>query len=303
MSLSAQLLEAFVALEESRHFTQAAERCNLTQSAFSQMIRRLETAVGTRLFDRHTRSVRLTPEGAMFAPRARRILQEIHTALSEMRDHAEGRRGKLSLAIIPSLAASWLPAVLDEYARAFPGIAIEAYDTWPERGFQLLKEGRVDLVIGPEPGNVGECDVRSLFREPFLLACSVRHPIAARRVLQLRDFRGVEMMYPIHIDNTRVICGKAAHKLRPFLRTAGVKDTGVSVEHLATIIGLISAGMGVCLVPLMSRSQVTSPAVVLVPIARSVMQREIYLSQRTKESLSLAAGSFVSVVDRHIPKL
>ncbi|MEY4099727.1 MAG: hypothetical protein RL300_898 [Pseudomonadota bacterium] len=302
MNISAPLLKAFVALEECRHFTQAAERCNLTQSAFSQMIRRLEEALGMRLFDRHTRSVRLTPEGAVFSPWARRILQEITSAQAEMHDYAQGRKGRLSLAVIPSLAASWLPLILDEYARLYPGISIEVFDTYPQRGLQLLAEGRIELVIGTEPGNPGECDVRLLFREPFLVACSAPHPISKKRVLQLKDLAGLVMTYPIHIDNTRVLCGSVVEKLRPFLRSAGVTESGVEVEHLATITALIGAGMGVCVVPLMSRAQVTSPGVVLVPIASDVLQREVYLSQRGKQSLSLAATSFVQLMDQHIPK-
>jgi DNA-binding transcriptional LysR family regulator len=302
MTISLPLLEAFIALEESRHFTQAAERCHLTQSAFSQAIRRLESAVGARLFDRDTRSVRLTPEGAVFAVRARRIRQEIHLALTEMQDYARGKQGRLALAIIPSLAASWLPPILDEYARTYPGIVIEVFDTHPDRGMELLREERVDMVVGPEPGPDGECTVRMLFREPFLLVCPARHPLATRAVIQLRNLAGLGMIYPIHSDNTRVSARKAVHRLRSLLSALGMSDTGIQVEHMSTITALVAAGLGVSLIPFMSRDSVKTPEVALVRIARNAMQRELYLSLRSKQSLSIAAASFVALMDRHMPQ-
>jgi len=149
MSLSPRLLEAFVALEECLHFGQAAKRCNVTQSAFSQMIARLEAQVGTRLFDRDTRSVRLTAEGEVFSRRARSIVRDIDSALLEMRDYAGRKLGKLSLAVVPSLATAWVPSILREYAQRHPGISLELFDTYSERCLQLLREGRVELAITP----------------------------------------------------------------------------------------------------------------------------------------------------------
>src|SRR5712692_1891218 len=66
INISTRLLRAFLALNECRHFTHAAERCHVSQSAFSVMIQKLETAVGARLFERDTRNVTLTPEGELF---------------------------------------------------------------------------------------------------------------------------------------------------------------------------------------------------------------------------------------------
>ena len=299
MTISTLLLEAFVALEESLNFTQAADRCHVTQSAFSQMIRRLETDTGVRLFDRDTRSVRLTSAGQLFSTRAHRILLEINSALSEMRDYADLKMGRLALAIIPSLATGWLPKILAEYTTRYPRVSIDVFDSNPKRGLQLLHESRVEMEIASEPGESAEFSVRQLFREPIFLACASQHPIAEKRLLQLRDLADLPMMDPMYMGTTNIVTGKSRKKVWEFIRAARMADAGIVVEHFATLQTLVGAGLGVTLVPQM-HAPLVPPGVVLVPIDKKVLLREVYLTQRLQPSLSAAASAFVGIMDRHI---
>ena len=99
-----------MALADEKHFTRAAQRCHLTQPAFSALIRQLEDSAGLRLFDRDTRNVELTAEGRVLEASARRLLADMELAMDDLRDHAARRRGRVTLAALPSLAAGWLPA-------------------------------------------------------------------------------------------------------------------------------------------------------------------------------------------------
>ena len=98
MNLSGRLIDAFLALEETRRFAVAAQRCNVSASAFSQMISRLEAQVGARLFDRDTRNVALTPEGEVFSQGAHRIAAEMNASLVELRDRAARTVGRVTMA-------------------------------------------------------------------------------------------------------------------------------------------------------------------------------------------------------------
>ena len=109
MNISGRLIDAFLALEETRRFAIAAERCHVSPSAFSQMITRLEEKVGARLFDRDTRNVSLTAEGEIFSKGAHRIANEITNSIAELRDRASCAVGRVAIAAPPSLSASWLP--------------------------------------------------------------------------------------------------------------------------------------------------------------------------------------------------
>ena len=86
-NISTKLLHAFLALNECRHFTRAAERCHLSQSAFSVLIQKLEAAVGVQLVERDTRNVTLTAEGEMFVEVARSLVTDIESAFSNMADY------------------------------------------------------------------------------------------------------------------------------------------------------------------------------------------------------------------------
>jgi DNA-binding transcriptional LysR family regulator len=112
MNISSRQLDAFIALAQLGSFTLAAQRCHLSQPAFSALIKGLEEGVGVRLFDRSTRHVALTQEGAQFLDAAQRIRTDLGDAVQGLREAAALQRGRVSIALLPSLAAAWLPPVL-----------------------------------------------------------------------------------------------------------------------------------------------------------------------------------------------
>eukprot|EP01035_Chromulina_nebulosa_P055006 gene55006-75370_t len=140
--LSTRQLRAFLALAEHRNFTRAAQTSHLSQPAFSALIRTLEDAVGTRLFDRDTRSVQLTPEGLLFEGSARRLLDDMGNAMVDLADHVERRKGRVRVAALPSLAAGWLPAVFAEFMQAWPGIRVDLDDALSDACIALVRAGQ-----------------------------------------------------------------------------------------------------------------------------------------------------------------
>src|SRR5437868_5738259 len=147
MNLSVKHLRAFVALVTHRNFTRAAQACHLSQSAFSALIQTLEEQAGTRLFERTTRHVELSVEGRRFEEVAVRLLADFETAFAELRDHAERRKGRVSIAALPSIAAGDLPPLLAGFRERYPGIAIELFDVLADGCIELVRRGRVDLAL------------------------------------------------------------------------------------------------------------------------------------------------------------
>ena len=121
MSITLRQLRAFVAVAEAGQFTLAADRLCVTQSALSMLVKELERVLGVRLFDRHTRSVRLTSSGEAFLERGRRVLQELDEALQATRDLTTFSLGHVSLACATVLAA--LPRLAATSRRAAPPTA------------------------------------------------------------------------------------------------------------------------------------------------------------------------------------
>ena len=109
INVSTRVLRALIALDELRHFSLAAERCNVTQSAFSQMIAKLEAEVGLRLVVRDRRRVSLTGDGERLVAAARRIVAELDEIGADLRDRASMGKGRVAVATSPPFAAHWLP--------------------------------------------------------------------------------------------------------------------------------------------------------------------------------------------------
>ena len=161
MNLSTRELHAFVALAEQRSFTRAAGSCHLSQPAFSALIRALEESLGSRLFDRTTRSIELTAAGLAFIEPARRLLRDAEEAVADVRDHAARKRGRVSVAVLPSLAAGWLPPLLADYHARYPGIELDVADVLSDACIERARSGAANFALASTRTASPSCAPRS----------------------------------------------------------------------------------------------------------------------------------------------
>lgn len=143
-----------------------------------------------KLFDRDTRRVSLTPEGRLLVPVARTLANGIELMFDELRDHAEQRIGKVSIAALPSLSADWLPKILADFRRLHPGIKLQLHDTVAEPNLELVRKGSVDFAINAVPFGSEEFDTEFLFNERYYFICRSDHPLALRKSIALKDLQG-----------------------------------------------------------------------------------------------------------------
>ncbi len=282
MNLSVRLIEAFIALEETRRFATAAERCHVSPSAFSQMINRLEEQVEVRLFDRDTRNVTLTPEGEVFARRAHRIAAEIHASLAELKGLAERSTGRLSIASPPSLCSSWLPQILAQFRSDHPGIALQLHDVVSDRCLSMIAQGEVDFGLNARRGNEQEFETHLLFNERLFLICPDTDPLSRTGKIRLRDLRGRDFIHTIRT-------GSVWQQLQPLLDAVAIRDSGFEVTELATMTGLVCAGFGVSIVGQYALPLCNRTGLAAVPIIDRSAVRPIFMVKRRHRSLSVAA--------------
>jgi DNA-binding transcriptional LysR family regulator len=292
-NISTRLLYAFVALEEARHFTRAAQRCHASQPAFSAMIRKLEEAVGTRLFERDTRNVTLTPEGELFSEVARSLIADIESAFDDMLEYAARKRGRVAIAALPSLAARALPAVIAQYRRLYPGVAVTLHDALSDQCLSLLRQRKVDLVLTAPGANFTEFESRVLASDPFYLVCRTDHPLADRRSIATGDLAGQEIVHLAKSSSVR-------QYVDILLRDVQTVHSGFEVEHLATVAGLVEQGLGVSLVPELTLFQFRQLDLVAVPLVSQDQVRPILLVKRRDETLSIAAQGMLELIERQI---
>jgi DNA-binding transcriptional LysR family regulator len=135
-------LDVFVRVSESRSFTAAGQQLGISASAVSKTIARLEERLSVRLFHRSTRTVNLTPEGALFLERCRRILSEVKDAEAELLQTRGAPQGKLRISL-PSLGTLFMPK-LGDFKRRYPEIELDI--DYSDRLVDVIEEG-FDAVI------------------------------------------------------------------------------------------------------------------------------------------------------------
>jgi DNA-binding transcriptional LysR family regulator len=290
INLSARDFDAFIALADCRHFTRAAERCHLSQSAFSQLIRRIEQAAGARLFERSTRHVTLTPEGEVFAEQARRIAAEIRTAVSDLREHAAVRKGRIGITALPSLAAEWLPALLTDYRKRYPGVTVELFDVLADRCLEFVRTGRADFALTAVGADLKEFDAKPILTDRYYLVCRRDHRLAARKSVRPRDLAGERFVFLARGTSVR-------QHLEPLLRGLPHTSSGLEVEQLATLAGLVEAGDGISVVPELTLFHFHRPSLVTIPVAAKDLARPIYVVRSKGRALSAAAAAMLALIE------
>ena len=289
--LSSRQLRAFLTLAEQRNFTRAANLSHLSQPAFSALIRTLEDALGTRLFDRDTRSVQLTPEGRLFETAAQRLLDDMNGAVADLADHVERCKGRVRIAALPSLAAGWLPAVLAEFMAAWPGIRVDLDDALSDACIARVRSGAADFALASSgDGTAADGDLlsRKLCSDRFHLVCRADHPLATEPKLSARKLAPWPFIQMARHSSVRQSLDAALHPLR--------MNAVFEVEHLATVMGLVEAGLGISVVPALTLFHFRRDTLVTRPLPVAGLTRTIDIVQRREGSLSVAAQTLHDLV-------
>jgi LysR family hydrogen peroxide-inducible transcriptional activator len=232
------------ALAHHGHFGRAAEACAVSQPALSMQVRDLEAALGTPIFERGPRQVRLTGFGESFVQRAREVLR----AADELAEMARASRGTLSgplrIGVIPTVAPYLLPRIVGELTRQYPGLDLRLRETLTPRLIEELSDGRLDTAIVALPVSEPAFAEAPLFTEDFVL---VRPPEDADRPIpspeRLREMR-LLLLEEGHCfrDQALDFCDMRATTPREML----------DGSTLATLVQMVGAGMGVTLIPEMA---------------------------------------------------
>lgn len=288
MNLSIRHMKAFSALVNTRNFTRAAEQCSLTQSAFSAQISNLEAGLGVRLFSRNTRNVELTAEGEVFRNIVSNLLPETERALSEMRNQASCRKGRVAIAALPTIFSSILPNVIARFLESFPGIEIVIEDVANAACVELVRSRRVDFALCASASPGQDLLIEKLASDTFYFVCKADHPLASRRRLSAADVQ----RYPI-------IVFEQASSIRQHLDASIYPNQWIvafQVNSLSTAAGLISAGLGATVAPTLALRQFNIPGLRAIPLSLHRNERDICLLLRKDGTESVAAQEFIQLL-------
>jgi len=293
MNLSFRDLEACLAVADLQNFSRAAQRCHLSQSAFSTRIAAIEGELGARLFDRTTRAVELTKEGALFIASARRLVGDFSELVEDFQQHTSRRKGRVAIAALPSIASAWLPAVLADFQARHPGIALTLHDVVSDACIARVRDGSVDFAVASQPAAGEEMEAKLLSEDNFCLVCRRDHPLAAKSGLKPRHLAGHPFISLTRDSSVRQNLERALHPVK--------LQNVMELEHLATVAGMVQAGLGITVVPELTLFQFTRPGLVVRPLKIPGLSRSIYVVRRRGKTLSAAASAMYDhmLAERH----
>lgn len=293
MNITVRQLRAFLVLAQIRNFTRAAKTIHLSQPAFSAMIQGLEDAVGARLFHRDTRNVELTTEGFVFEGAARRAIGEIEGAIGGVRDLIERRRGKVSISLLPSLAAGWLPPLLADYCEKYPGVEVQVADMLSERSIDLVRSGRADFAIVASTTDDPSLSFTLLCTDRFELVCRHDHRLAKAIRVGVKDLAGERLIYQVRhgIVGRYLTDAVPRQDLQRFME----------VEQLATVIGMVRAGIGIAAIPQFNLYDFHHGDLVRRKLTFRGLERRIYIVRPIGHELSFAAQALLDLLEQRRP--
>jgi LysR family transcriptional regulator for metE and metH len=277
--------------------TAAARRLAVTQPALSHRLRELEAQLGSRLFRRHGSRMVVTPEGERVARSARAVAAELARLRHDLGQIQSGFQGVLRIAIECYTCYDWLPAALERFAGAFPGVEVEILPEATRDPVKALVEGALDVAIVYTPPQRDDVVVKPLFRDELVAVVPPSHRFAARRHVTARDFRGETFVCHFPDLERNVFA-------REVLRPAGVTPARVQAVQLTTaVLAMVAAGRGVTVIPrwVLGRER-KARSFRAVRVTPRGLFRTWYAATRVESAASPAVAALVQVIGREAPR-
>lgn len=256
INLTLKQLRYFDALARHGHFGRAADSCAISQPALSMQIKELEETLGTNLFERGARQVRLTNFGEEFALRVRDILRSVN----ELGDLARASRnrpvGRLRIGVIPTIAPYLLPNIIGRLNTNYDGLDVQIHEAVTPRLMEELLGGRLDTAIVALPVSEPSLTEQPLFSENFVLIrpeSDRGKPVPNRD--KLREMK-LLLLDEGHCFRDQALSFCNMHTARP----RGSLDG----SSLSTLVQMVSSGIGITLIPEMAVPVETRSAAVCV---------------------------------------
>ena len=275
-------LEIFVAVAEELHFNRAAQRLHMAQPPLSQQIRKLEEECKVALFIRNSRNVELTAEGEVLLKHARKVLAQ-HAVMTAALAHARnGELGLLRLGFVSSAAITMVPSLVRQLHAQWPAIELQLREETTDVQLELIAAGALDAGIAREVRTIPGIGSTVLLHEPLLVAVATDHHLAARTHVALKDLKGETF---IAFPRSRI--SSLFDHISGLLHAVDVDfDIAQEAVQFPTILGLVSAHLGIAIVPDSMRA-FTIPGLVYLDIEDANATSTVSLIYATDTSPSL----------------
>jgi LysR family hydrogen peroxide-inducible transcriptional activator len=293
-------LKYIIAVAETHHFGNAAERCFVSQPTLSGQIKKLEEELGIAIFERTNRSVEITPVGAAIVAHARQMMEQADIIQQLARAQQDPLAGPLRLGAIPTLSPYLIPLILMPLKKQHPQMRLVLSEEMTDMLLERLRNHEIDAALLATPVDEQDLKTLPLFDEPFWVAYPRKHVFYAREKITLRDLEKENLLL---LAEGHCLAKQAMDVCHINERQTQGEMADLRAASLETLIQLVGAGFGITLVPALAmRGYWTSGSgVVAQPLAIAGASRRISLVTRHSFPRQAALQALADIILNHLP--
>jgi len=283
-------VEAFIAIAEQGGFGKAAVTLHITQTALTRRLQNLESLLGVRLVERTTRSVALTHIGQGFLPQARRLMNDLTSALTELRETGQAQRGDVSIACVPTVGVQYLPRIIQTYSARFPENRIKILDHASSGVAEAVLRREAEFGINIAGPHHPELATTPLLEDRFVLICRSDHPLAKRTRVTWKELESHPLIFAGEVSGNRPLLSAALEAQHLSLHWF------YEVQRSSTAVGLVAEGVAAAVVPSLALQKGAYPRIRVVALVAPVVSRTLVLVSRKTAQLSPAAQALYDMI-------
>lgn len=288
INLETRQLHALVAIADEGSFSAAAARVHLSQPALSLLVKQLEERLELKLFHRTTRKVELTAAGQEFLVTARRVLAEVDEAIDQLRDYADCRRGRVTVAALPSLASTLLAEAIAGFRRMHPQIRVVIRDGVADVVAQALKSGEVELALGFAVQGEDELAATHLLMDELVAIARPEDVPKRQRALSWSLLAQRPLIAMASGTSIRRLTDQA------FAQLGIAPEPAYEVSFMTTAIALVENGEGMAVLPSSALPAVFPSHLKRLTLQEPRVERQICILERRGRARSPAAERLIA---------
>ncbi|MFD4820758.1 LysR family transcriptional regulator [Peribacillus butanolivorans] len=277
-------LHYFIVAAEQEHMTKASEILTLSQSALSRSITSLENELGVPLFDRKNRKILLNRYGKIFLEDAKKIVNQLEISKENLSQLVHPNMGHISISFVHSLGLSYIPTLLKDFQFSNPGHTLSLNEDNAELIIKDLLTNETDLGFATQYKSFPDLVYNPIFNEKIVLIASTQHHFAKMKNIKLED-----------ISKERFIHYNSDTELRKLIDSLFLeRNINIQIAYdgleINSIIGLVTADMGIALVPESIIQNING--IKIIPVLDFDIDRPIYLIHKKEGYISKAVLYF-----------
>ena len=287
LNVTLEELETFLMIVRLGSFNQTAEALGVSQPTVTARIKKIESALGSRLFLRTTRKVLTTPAGAKLQAASEPLITRLRLLKVELQQDAKLTRGAVTLAASPTIAAVTLPPIIAKFNKIYPDVVVKLRDEQLGQALSDLNGGLVDFAICGQEPNIRGLAFEPLFMIEYYVIAPRDHPVAKMSFVTYEDLAKFPLItMPSHVSIWSMIAAEIAEKGLTF-------QPSFEAFSAYTILGMVEAKLGITLLPSISLSFIDLNRFVAVKLAGAErFLRTIGITRVRDRALSQAAEVF-----------